>query len=108
MELAAFKKTVKMDQKTNSDSDMIKCSSCEKSMGIKKWARLATEEEFICPGCGAKAKPGATVKIALKEPSRFKVESIKTGKASVEVREDGSRLIKETVHVRVKPKTTQA
>ena len=105
MELNEFKKLVKFDKAPNSDSDMIKCSSCSKNMGIKKWARLATKEIFTCPGCGATAKVGATVKVTLKEKSRFKVDGMEAdkNKSSVEIRPDGTKLIKETINVKVSP-----
>jgi len=97
-----FKKLVKLDTKPNSNSDMLKCSTCEKSMSIKKWARLATKEVITCPGCGATAKVGTKVKVIFKEPSRFKIESaeVDKSKASVETRADGTRLIKETIDVK--------
>lgn len=98
-----FKKLIKLSENPNSNSDMIKCSTCRKSMGIKKWARLATKKIITCPGCGATVEVGVTVKIVLKEKSRFKIESVEAGESSVEVRSDGSRLIKETVHVKVRP-----
>jgi len=105
MELTKFKKLIKVDEQPKCDQDMIKCSTCKKSMGIKKWARLATKKLFTCPGCGATAEAGTKVKVAFKEPSRFKIESVETGEASVETREDGTRLIKEKVVVKVKPVT---
>lgn len=104
-ELDEFKKLIQFDQVPKCDQDMIKCSTCKRSMGIKKWARLATKKLLTCPGCGATAEAGTKVKVVFKEPSRFKIESVKTGKASVETRADGSRLIKEEVVVRVKPIT---
>ena len=40
-----------------------------------------------------------------KNPLDVKIEKIETGKASVEVRPDGTRLIKEEVHVTAKSTT---
>jgi len=107
MSVKDFKELVKFDEQPKYEQDMIKCSACNKSMGIKKWARLATKEVITCPGCGATAKVGVKVKVAFKEPSRFKVESIEVdkNKASVETRADGTRLIKETINVNVKAAT---
>lgn len=107
MSVKDFKELVKFDEQPKCGRDMIKCSACNKSMGIKKWARLATKEVITCPGCGATAKVGVKVKVAFKEPSRFKVESIEVdkNKASVETRADGTRLIKETINVNVKAAT---
>jgi len=107
MSVKDFKELVKFDEQPKCGRDMIKCSACNKSMGIKKWARLATKEVITCPGCGATAKVGVKVKVAFKEPSRFKVESVEVdkNKASVETRADGTRLIKETINVNVKAAT---
>jgi len=107
MSVKDFKELIKFDSQPKCGQDMIKCSACKKSMGIKKWARLATKEVITCPGCGATAKVGVKVKVAFKEPSRFKVESVEVdkNKASVETRADGTRLIKETINVNVKAAT---
>ena len=107
MELTEFKKLIKVDEQPKCNQDMIKCSTCKKNMGIKKWARLATKEILTCPACGATAKVGTTVKVVSKEPSRFKIENIESGKSSVETRPDGTRLYKEEVHVKISPVTTQ-
>ena len=103
MELEEFKKLIEIDEVPKCDSDMIKCSACQAKMGIKKWARLATKEQFTCPACGATCKAKTKLKVAFKEKSRFKIESVEAGEASVEVREDGTKHYRETLHVKVKP-----
>ena len=102
MSIKEFKKLVEFDSQPKCGQDMLKCSACKKSMGIKKWARLATREVITCPGCGATAKVGTKVKVVFKEHSRFKIESaeVDESKASVEKRADGTRLIKETINVK--------
>ena len=99
-----FKKLVGIADMKGCDQDMLKCSTCGKSMGLKKWARLATQDMITCPGCGAAAKVGTVVKtqVVRKEKSRFKVTNVEPVKSSVEVRPDGSRLIKEEIHVTAK------
>jgi len=107
--VSKFKKLIKVDQRPSSDSDMIKCSKCGKSIGIKKWARLASENKIICPGCGAGYKTGVNVKIVLKEKSRFKVESaeVDKNKSSVTTDPDGNKHYKETVNVTVSPAVSE-
>lgn len=104
-----FKKLIKVDQKPGSNSDMIKCLKCGKAMGIKKWARLVSEDKIICPGCGAEYKPGVKVKIVLKEKSRFKVDSAKVdkNKSSVTTDLDGTKHYKETLNVNVSPEVAK-
>lgn len=97
-----FKKLIKVDQKPGSNSDMIKCLKCGKAMGIKKWARMVTEDKIICPGCGTEHKPGVKVKIVLKEKSRFTANiELDKNKASVTTASDGTKHYKETVNVNV-------
>jgi len=104
-----FKKLVGIVDVVGCDKDMLKCSACNKSMGIKKWARLATKDNVTCPGCRAVAEVGTIAKtqVVAKEKSRFKVVGAKVDKtkASVEERPDGTRLIKETINVEVKSMT---
>ena len=99
-----FKKMIKVNQKPGSNSDMIKCLKCGKASGIKKWARLASEDKIICPGCDSEYKPGCKVKIVLKEKSRFKVDSVEVdkNKASVTTDPDGTKHYEETVNVNVR------
>jgi len=103
--VSKFKRLIKVDQKPGSDSDMIRCSKCERAMGIKKWARLATKEKIVCPGCGVEYKPGIKVNIVLKEKSKFKIDSVGVdkSKASVITDPDGVKHYKETVNVKVSP-----
>lgn len=100
-----FKKMIKVDQKPGSNSDMIKCPKCGKAMGIKKWARLVSEDKIICPGCCTEYKPDVKVKIVLKEKSRFKVDSAKVDKSKslVTIDPDGTKHYKETVNVNASP-----
>lgn len=100
--VANFRKLVSITDKDGCDQDMLKCSACAKSIGLKKWARLATPDKIKCPACGATADVGAKVEVVKKEKSRFKIESVENGEASVEERPDGTRLIKETINVNVK------
>ena len=107
--VSKFKKLIEVDQKPGSNSDMIKCLKCGKSMGIKKWARLAAKDGIVCPGCGTKYKLGTKVKIVLKEKSRFKVEGaeVDKSKASVTTDSEGKKHYKETVNVKVSPTITK-
>jgi len=100
-----FKKLIKVDQESGSDSDMIRCSKCGKAMGIKKWARVSYKYEIVCPGCGHGYEIGTKVRIVLKEKSRFKVDSVEVdkNKASVTTDPDGTKHYKETVNVNVSP-----
>ena len=106
-----FKKLIGIVDVVGCNQDMLKCSACKKSMGIKKWARLATKEKITCPGCNAVADIGTIAKtqVIAKEKSRFKVVGVKVdkNKASVENRPDGTRLIKEIINVEVKSATAK-
>jgi len=100
--IANFKKQIGIKDGTGCDQDMLKCSACGRNIGIKKWARIATADKITCPRCGATADAETTATVIPKEKSRFKVTKVESGKSSVEIREDGSRLIKEEIHVAAK------
>jgi len=106
-----FKKSVGIVDVIGCNQDMLKCSACKKSMGIKKWMRLATEEKITCPACGAVADIGTIAKtqVIAKEKSRFRFVGAKAdkNKSSVEIRPDGTRLIKETINVEAKSATAK-
>jgi len=104
MDLSDFKKLAKLDPKPRCDTDLIQCPVCKLFEGIKAWARFATKEFFVCPhySCHAEIKIKMGLVVRLREIPKLEIESIETDTSSVEIRPDGTKLIKETLHVKVK------
>jgi hypothetical protein len=101
MELEKFYKTLNVKRQPECQQDMIKCPKCRKCMGVKKWARLAAVEQFTCPYCSRKFKPTRKFKIVFRQPSRFRKTADSKDEASVTIRPDGTKLIKEKLTVRI-------